>query len=110
MYQILIFGLWLFPPVFQFIPHVFYVLFVARVIIFDSDFNPQNDLQAIARAHRIGQKEEVKIFRYAVADTYKKEVEEISITVLFMYSYVLDMIQTLTNWVLLKLQANNHFV
>jgi SNF2 family DNA or RNA helicase len=24
------------------------------VIIFDSDWNPQNDLQAIARAHRIG--------------------------------------------------------
>lgn len=25
------------------------------VIFFDSDFNPQNDLQAAARAHRIGQ-------------------------------------------------------
>lgn len=25
------------------------------VIIFDSDWNPQNDLQAQARAHRIGQ-------------------------------------------------------
>lgn len=24
------------------------------VVIFDSDWNPQNDLQAIARAHRIG--------------------------------------------------------
>lgn len=24
------------------------------VIIFDSDWNPQNDLQAMARAHRIG--------------------------------------------------------
>ena len=34
-----------------------------RVIIYDSDFNPQNDLQAIARAHRIGQKDEVQIFR-----------------------------------------------
>ena len=26
------------------------------VIFLDSDFNPQNDLQAAARAHRIGQK------------------------------------------------------
>mmetsp|Transcript_20097 Transcript_20097/g.31905 ORF Transcript_20097/g.31905 Transcript_20097/m.31905 type:complete len:837 (-) Transcript_20097:1991-4501(-) len=26
------------------------------VVIFDSDWNPQNDLQAMARAHRIGQK------------------------------------------------------
>jgi len=29
------------------------------VIIFDSDWNPQNDLQAQARAHRIGQKKQV---------------------------------------------------
>lgn len=27
-----------------------------KVIIFDSDFNPQSDLQAMDRAHRIGQK------------------------------------------------------
>jgi len=25
------------------------------VVFYDSDFNPQNDLQAMARAHRIGQ-------------------------------------------------------
>ncbi|KAF4525532.1 hypothetical protein B566_EDAN015840, partial [Ephemera danica] len=31
------------------------------VIIFDSDWNPQNDLQAQARAHRIGQKNQVHI-------------------------------------------------
>lgn len=30
------------------------------VIIFDSDWNPQNDLQAQARAHRIGQKNKVR--------------------------------------------------
>lgn len=31
------------------------------VIIFDSDWNPQNDLQAMSRAHRIGQKKQVSI-------------------------------------------------
>lgn len=31
------------------------------VVIFDSDWNPQNDLQAQARAHRIGQKRQVCI-------------------------------------------------
>lgn len=31
------------------------------VVIFDSDWNPQNDLQAQARAHRIGQKKQVHI-------------------------------------------------
>lgn len=30
------------------------------VVIFDSDWNPQNDLQAQARAHRIGQKNQVR--------------------------------------------------
>jgi SNF2 family DNA or RNA helicase len=32
-------------------------------IIFDSDWNPQNDLQAQSRCHRIGQKKSVKIYR-----------------------------------------------
>jgi len=32
------------------------------VIIFDSDWNPQNDLQAQARAHRIGQKNQAGSF------------------------------------------------
>ena len=35
------------------------------VIIFDSDWNPQNDLQAMSRAHRIGQTEMVNIYRCA---------------------------------------------
>ncbi|KAG6816477.1 hypothetical protein H0H87_005764 [Tephrocybe sp. NHM501043] len=33
------------------------------VIMCDSDWNPQNDLQAIARAHRIGQTKVVKVYR-----------------------------------------------
>ena len=32
------------------------------VIMVDSDWNPQNDLQAIARAHRIGQTKTVKVW------------------------------------------------
>ncbi|EMD31265.1 hypothetical protein CERSUDRAFT_145421 [Gelatoporia subvermispora B] len=35
----------------------------STVIMFDSDWNPQNDLQAIARAHRIGQTKTVKVYR-----------------------------------------------
>jgi SNF2 family DNA or RNA helicase len=34
------------------------------VIIFDSDWNPQMDLQAQDRAHRIGQKKEVIVLRF----------------------------------------------
>ena len=33
------------------------------VIIFDSDWNPQNDVQAMARCHRIGQLKSVTIYR-----------------------------------------------
>ncbi|KAG7085999.1 hypothetical protein E1B28_003522 [Marasmius oreades] len=35
----------------------------STVILADSDWNPQNDLQAIARAHRIGQKKTVNVYR-----------------------------------------------
>ncbi|KAJ9460624.1 Chromatin structure-remodeling complex subunit snf21 [Diplonema papillatum] len=33
------------------------------VIFFDVDWNPQQDLQAVARAHRLGQQRHVKVFR-----------------------------------------------
>lgn len=33
------------------------------VIIYDSDWNPQMDLQAMDRAHRIGQKNPVNVYR-----------------------------------------------
>ena len=44
------------------------------VIIFDSDWNPQNDLQAIARAHRIGQKHEVQVYRLITRKTYEQQM------------------------------------
>ncbi|GLI59359.1 hypothetical protein VaNZ11_001224 [Volvox africanus] len=40
-------------------------------IIYDSDWNPQNDLQAMARCHRIGQKKEVTVYRLISRDTYE---------------------------------------
>uniref|UniRef100_A0A914ZEU1 Helicase C-terminal domain-containing protein n=1 Tax=Panagrolaimus superbus TaxID=310955 RepID=A0A914ZEU1_9BILA len=42
------------------------------VIIFDSDWNPQNDLQAQARCHRIGQTKMVKVYRLITANTYER--------------------------------------
>jgi chromodomain-helicase-DNA-binding protein 1 len=44
------------------------------VIIFDSDWNPQNDLQAEARAHRIGQKNVVNIYRLITKNSVEEEV------------------------------------
>ena len=44
------------------------------VIIFDSDWNPQNDLQAQARCHRIGQEKPVKVYRLICRNTYEREM------------------------------------
>ena len=33
------------------------------VIIYDSDWNPHNDIQALSRAHRLGQHNKVMIYR-----------------------------------------------
>jgi ATP-dependent DNA helicase len=44
------------------------------VILFDSDWNPQQDLQAIDRAHRIGQKRPVVVFRFATKGTVEEEL------------------------------------
>lgn len=41
------------------------------VIIFDSDWNPQNDVQAQARAHRIGQTRAVTVYRLLTRKTYE---------------------------------------
>jgi hypothetical protein len=38
--------------------------------IYFSDWNPQNDLQAQARAHRIGQKKAVMVYRLLTKKTY----------------------------------------
>jgi len=46
------------------------------VILYDSDWNPQADLQAQDRAHRIGQKKAVKIYRLVTDDTVEVKVVE----------------------------------
>lgn len=42
------------------------------VILFDSDWNPQQDLQAQDRAHRIGQKKPVVVYRLATKNTVEE--------------------------------------
>jgi DNA-binding MarR family transcriptional regulator len=43
-------------------------------IIFDPDWNPQNDLQAQARCHRIGQTHKVDVLRLTTFQTYEHEM------------------------------------
>ncbi|WFD32163.1 DNA helicase [Malassezia sp. CBS 17886] len=46
------------------------------VIIFDSDWNPQNDLQAMSRAHRLNSKFHVSVFRFLTKGTVEEDVLE----------------------------------
>lgn len=46
------------------------------VILYDSDWNPQADLQAMDRAHRIGQKKQVQVFRFISENAIEEKVLE----------------------------------
>jgi len=46
------------------------------VILYDSDWNPQADLQAMDRAHRIGQKKQVRVFRFITEKTVEERIIE----------------------------------
>ena len=46
------------------------------VILFDSDWNPQADLQAMDRAHRIGQTKQVVVFRFVTEKAVEEKVLE----------------------------------
>lgn len=44
------------------------------VIMFDSDYNPTVDMQAIDRAHRIGQKRVLNVYRLITKDTLEEKI------------------------------------
>lgn len=47
------------------------------VIIMDPDFNPHQDLQALSRAHRIGQKKKVLCFQLVTKDSVEERMMQI---------------------------------
>ena len=46
------------------------------VILYDSDWNPQADLQAMDRAHRIGQTKQVYVYRFITENAIEEKVLE----------------------------------
>ncbi|KAI0179302.1 SWI/SNF family of DNA-dependent ATPase [Hypoxylon sp. FL1284] len=46
------------------------------VILYDSDWNPQADLQAMDRAHRIGQTKQVVVYRFVTESAIEEKVLE----------------------------------
>ncbi|ESN99682.1 hypothetical protein HELRODRAFT_113500, partial [Helobdella robusta] len=47
------------------------------VIIYDMDWNPHNDIQAFSRAHRIGQKNKVMIYRFVTRNTVEEKIAQV---------------------------------
>ena len=47
-----------------------------KVVLYDSDWNPQMDVQAMDRAHRIGQKKQVVVYRMIHEATIEEKVVE----------------------------------
>ena len=47
------------------------------VIILDPDFNPHQDIQALSRAHRIGQKKKVLVFQLMTRGTAEEKIMQI---------------------------------
>ena len=60
------------------------------VILFDSDWNPQVDLQAMDRAHRIGQKKPVQVFRFITEGTVEEKIIERADRKLFLDAAVIQ--------------------
>ena len=51
-----------------------------KVIIFDSGFNPQDDIQAENRAHRIGQQKDVEVIRLVTKGTVEEQIYAMGLT------------------------------
>ncbi|AFR93921.2 DNA repair and recombination protein RAD54B [Cryptococcus neoformans C23] len=52
----------------------------SRLILFDSDWNPSTDLQAMARIHRDGQKRPVYIYRFLTTNAIDEKIYQRQIT------------------------------
>ncbi|KAF2681827.1 SNF2 family helicase/ATPase-like protein [Lentithecium fluviatile CBS 122367] len=51
-----------------------------KVIIFDSSFNPQDDIQAENRAHRVGQVREVEVVRLVTKGTVEEQIHSLGVS------------------------------
>lgn len=60
------------------------------VVLYDSDWNPQVDLQAMDRAHRIGQKKRVQVFRFVTEGTVEEKIIERADRKLFLDAAVIQ--------------------
>jgi DNA repair and recombination protein RAD54B len=62
----------------------------SRLVLFDVDWNPATDLQAMARIHRDGQKRPVKIYRFLMAGGMDEKIYQRQITKMGLADSVVD--------------------
>lgn len=48
------------------------------VVIYDSDWNPHNDIQALSRAHRLGQTNKVMIYRFVTRNSVEERITQVA--------------------------------
>lgn len=61
-----------------------------HVVLYDSDWNPQMDLQAQDRAHRIGQKRSVRIYRFITDGTMEERIYKRALKKLYLDAMVVQ--------------------
>eukprot|EP00744_Colponema_vietnamica_P007114 GILI01010266.1.p1 GENE.GILI01010266.1~~GILI01010266.1.p1 ORF type:complete len:934 (-),score=213.90 GILI01010266.1:87-2684(-) len=61
-----------------------------HVILYDSDWNPQMDLQAQDRAHRIGQKRSVRIYRFVTENSIEERIYKRALKKLYLDAMVVQ--------------------
>ena len=64
-----------------------------KVIIFDSSFNPQQDIQAENRAHRVGQTREVEVVRLVTRNTIEEQIHALGETKLALDERVAGVVE-----------------
>lgn len=62
----------------------------SRLVLFDVDWNPATDLQAMARIHRDGQKRPCVIYRFVMAGGLDEKIWQRQVTKLGLASNILD--------------------
>lgn len=60
------------------------------VVLFDSDWNPQMDLQAQDRAHRIGQKKPVNVYRMITKGSVEEKIYQRAVKKLYLDAVVIQ--------------------
>lgn len=70
----------------------------SRLVLFDVDWNPATDLQAMARIHRDGQKRKCVIYRFLMAGGIDEKIWQRQITKIGLASNVIDQTGSTSNF------------